>query len=71
MELVQRGKTEIELCDEHGVWLDKGELEAIARAAARFEQMRGRAAVRRATAQAREDGKVKGWLLGPLAFFFD
>src|SRR5262249_46278732 len=70
IKLVQQGKTEIEVGDEHGVWLDKGELEAI-RAVAGFEQMRSRAAVRRATTQALEDDKVKGWLLGPLAFLFD
>jgi Zn-finger nucleic acid-binding protein len=71
MEVVHKGKAEIEVCNEHGVWLDKGELEAISGAAARFEQIRGRAATRRAAAQAREDGKVKGWLLGPLAFLFE
>ena len=66
MELAQRGKTGIEVCDEHGVWLDKGKLEKISKATTRFEQMRARHAVRRAS----EDEKVKeswSWLLAELA----
>src|SRR5262249_24012808 len=50
MELVAQGKIEIDVCAQHGVWLDKGELEALVESRARFERMKGRQAARRALA---------------------
>ena len=71
MSLARRGKIEIDVCEPHGVWLDHGELEAIAQRVAGFERIRGKHAVARARRDARELGKVSGWLFGPLAFLFD
>lgn len=71
MEVVAQGKVEIEVCEAHGVWLDKGELEAITESRARFERLNSRAARRRAVGTAIRDAKIKGWLLGPFSLFVD
>ena len=66
----KKRKTAIDVCEAHGVWLDAGELEAITR---RVEDMQRRAATLRTSLveQASRDGKLAGWLFGPLAFLFD
>ena len=67
MMLTKKGKVEIDACEDHGVWLDRGELEAMLQRSARRERIRSRHEVRRA----RNSGKVSGWLFGALAFLFD
>ena len=62
----------IDLCPAcAGIWLDRGELEALIErgspARERIEFHRRRKALE----HARQEGKVSGWLLGPLAFLFD
>lgn len=67
MSVAKKGKTEIDVCEEHGVWLDKGELEAITRRLRIGEATRMHLAVQ----DARASGKVSGWLFGPLASLFE
>ncbi len=61
----------IDVCEAHGVWLDRGELEAIERSA----QARGIAGSRRANKaaleKARKSGKLSGWIFGPLSFLWE
>lgn len=67
MTITKKGKTQIDVCEEHGIWLDKGELEAIARRWRIGEATR----IHTAEERARQSGKVSHWLWGDLAFFFD
>jgi len=69
MELVERNKTEIEVCEAHGVWLDKGELEALAAVSARSGRARGHAKGRRVGERTKVE-EMK-WLLGLRGFFFE
>lgn len=57
----------IEVCLEHGIWLDNGELEMIL--AKRERTLRARA--RRQANQAHRDGKVSGMLFGWWSLFVD
>jgi Zn-finger nucleic acid-binding protein len=67
MRIVRKGKTEVDLCEEHGVWLDRGELEAIMR-----RQRIGNATrIQLAEERGRESGKLMAYWLGELAFLFD
>jgi Zn-finger nucleic acid-binding protein len=59
-------QTEIDICEGHGVWLDEGELESII---SRLRQNRSR--IKDAAANsARKEGRIQGWLFGPLSFLF-
>ena len=58
---------EIEVCNDHGVWLDAGELEAIEKKALRkqkyldfHEKM-----------AAKREGKIQGMIFGILSFLWD
>ncbi|MFW6164293.1 MAG: zf-TFIIB domain-containing protein [Planctomycetota bacterium] len=62
----ERGVT-IDVCDEHGIWLDKGELEAIRRSVASRQRIRHRRAVR----EARRRGKMSGAFWGWMALLWD
>ncbi len=71
LEERKAGRTSIDVCEAHGIWLDCGELEAIVRSA----EARGLASSRRggkaALAKARKSGKLSGWIFGPLSFLWD
>ena len=69
MELVEKNRTEIEVCEAHGVWLDKGELEAIAAASMSRGRARGHVTGRRVGERTKTE-EMK-WLFGPLSFFFE
>jgi Zn-finger nucleic acid-binding protein len=57
----------IDACPEHGVWLDRGELEMIVRSAKAVpESIRWQV-----IEKARRDGKMKGALFGWWAFLVD
>jgi Zn-finger nucleic acid-binding protein len=71
MTLTKVRHVEIDVCEDHGVWLDRGELEAIVRRVESHEALRGRARAREESKRASYRGKVSGWLLGPLAFLFE
>ena len=58
---------EIDICEDHGVWLDTGELKAIVARVEKQQGYRRRAEYRKG----KSAGKVSGWLFGPLAFLFD
>jgi Zn-finger nucleic acid-binding protein len=58
--------SEVDVCEAHGMWLDRGELGSIVR---RFSKKQASLA-RRAVKDARFSGKVSAWLWGPLAFLF-
>lgn len=57
----------IDVCEQHGVWLDRGELPHIA-ARIRSGQFADRQAALR---RARRDGKLSGALLGVWALLWD
>jgi len=67
MEVRKRGKVEIDACEEHGVWLEKGGLEEIERRIRHGAKL-GRHA---SAAYARGEGKLSGILLGWLSLFVD
>jgi hypothetical protein len=67
MILAKKGKTELDVCEEHGVWLDSRELEEILRRRRIGEATRMQMAER----HGREWGKVSAYWLGELAFLFD
>jgi Zn-finger nucleic acid-binding protein len=57
----------VDICQEHGIWMDKGEFTKISRRIKANLDIQRDAAVR----QAKHDGKVSGTLLGMWAFLFD
>lgn len=57
----------IDVCAQHGIWLDSGELPAMLSAARSSE----RVGVSQRVRQARQDGKVSGTLLGAWSFLLD
>ena len=67
MKLAERTGTEIDICEEHGVWLDAGELAAIVTRVKRQQRHKSSIAYKRGKAS----GKVSGVLWGPLSFLFD
>ena len=67
MSIAKKGKTKIDVCEEHGVWLDRGELEEIVRRQRIGNDTRVQLAERRG----RESGTLMGYWLGELAFLFD
>mgnify|MGYP004311724739 CR=1 FL=1 len=65
----------MDVCEEHGVWLDKGELETIV---AKVEDLVGarlrgsrRSAVRRARQSGKREGKIAGATFGFWSFLGD
>ena len=56
-----------DVCEEHGIWLDKGEFTKITRKIKSKMTLRNSNAVKKA----KMDGKVSGNLLGLLSFLFD
>lgn len=60
-------RTEIDVCLEHGVWLDRGELETISRRL----RLKKRFAERHPAAATRKQGREEGSFWGPLAFLCD
>ena len=67
MSLARKGKTAIDVCEEHGIWLDRGELEAIVKRSQIGQATRIHMAERRG----RESGKLMAYWLDELAFLFD
>ena len=63
----RNGKVRMDVCEDHGVWLDTGELESIVRRV----RSKGRASADNKVSRARHQGKVSGMLWGPLSFLFD
>jgi len=67
MVLEQKEEITIDTCEEHGVWLDKGELEKIIR---RIKE-RITKYQRRGLRRAKNTGRIQGTFLGWLSFLFD
>ena len=67
MESLRRGLIEVDRCGDHGVWLDRGELEQVVKTG------RGHGARRaRFDAQAaRREGRVQGSVFGWISLLFD
>ena len=65
----------IDVCGEHGIWLDKGELPAIVAAIQRREDRKGRRKQRvrrdRELREARRKGKLQGAFFGFWSLLFD
>jgi Zn-finger nucleic acid-binding protein len=57
----------IDACQEHGVWLDAGELPRILARVRAGDHIDRRAAVEKA----RRDGKMSGWLFGAWSLLLD
>lgn len=57
----------IDVCPDHGIWLDRGELPAIIRAVRQRERRLRTRAVR----EARRSGKVSGSMFGFWSLIFD
>jgi Zn-finger nucleic acid-binding protein len=60
MHIERKNKVSIDVCPEHGLWLDKGELDRILRIKGARSRRRNARAMRRA----KHDGKVQGALWG-------
>ena len=60
MHVERKKNVSIDVCPEHGIWLDKGELEGIIRAV----NARARSSRRSAVRRAKHDGKVQGAFWG-------
>jgi Zn-finger nucleic acid-binding protein len=60
MHIERKKNVSIDVCPEHGIWLDKGELESII-SAINSRARRGR---RDAVRRAKRDGKVQGAFWG-------
>lgn len=58
---------EVEVCENHGIWLEKGQLESIV---ARVKRTRRRTS-QEAISEARKEGMLEMWFFGPIAFLFD
>ena len=67
LTVVRKGTLQLDVCDDHGIWLDKGELEELIRRGRLGEATRRHFAVERS----KESARLSGWLLGPLSFLFD
>ena len=70
LTLAKDGKIEIDVCEEHGVWLDQGELKAITDRVQRIEKIKAHTRTIGEVRRARHSGKVSAYLFGPLAFLF-
>jgi Zn-finger nucleic acid-binding protein len=67
MHIERKSGVSIDTCRDHGIWLDKGELEKIT-AAIRRRGIRSR---RDAVKRAKKDGKVQGAFFGWWSLLFD
>lgn len=71
MAVERMRKVKVDVCDEHGIWLDSGELEAItAGLRKRFRRTRG-VALKAATRRAKKQGRTQGALFGWWSLLFD
>lgn len=59
--------TEIDVCPDHGVWLDPGELQFLIRRQTKIRHSSEKERLRKA----RRDGKAEGCQWGLLAFLWD
>ena len=57
----------VDVCEDHGIWLDKGELESIFARMRRSHRRKGRAIAH----EARKEGRINWWLFGPLSFLLN
>lgn len=67
MSVEQQGLVSVDVCAQHGVWLDNGELRAMLGNVRSGERINQKAAMRRA----RREGKKSAMLLGGWSLFFD
>ena len=58
---------QVDVCEEHGIWLDRSELRAIAKWIRSGERMSRINAVKKA----RRDGKLSGTMFGAWSLMFD
>jgi len=52
----------IDVCEEHGIWLDRGELEVVARVVRQQERRTREAAVQEARHEGKMTGAFWGWI---------
>ena len=57
----------VDVCDDHGLWLDRGELPSIVSRIRSGERVNRYAAIRKA----KRDGKISGTLFGVWSLLFD
>jgi Zn-finger nucleic acid-binding protein len=70
MRSTAMNSVEIDLCEEHGLWLDKGELGRILKAHRREYYHIQRSSIQRQTKDAKRRGRIEGIFLGWLSLFF-
>ena len=70
MHVERKEKVEVDVCSEHGVWLDRGTLEEITKAVQRKTKAFDRSLRRVAVDKAKKEGMVLGSAFGwvPLLF---
>jgi Zn-finger nucleic acid-binding protein len=71
MHVERKEKVEVDVCAQHGIWLDKGRIEEITKAIERRSRVFAGARERFAVARAKQDGRVQGATFGWLSFLFD
>ena len=72
MNLEHAEEVEVDVCLTcKGIWLDRGELEAIERSQQARGFARSRVASKEALEKAKKSGKLSAWIFGPLSFLWD
>ena len=61
MHIEKKNRISIDVCPDHGIWLDEGELEAIVTAVRSRGKRRQRSAVRDARRKGKMQGAFWGW----------
>lgn len=61
----------VDICPDHGIWLDRGELDAITMQARAQGRRGARGSIGRARKAGRRDGKMAGMTFGWWSLLFD
>ena len=64
MRVERKEKVEIDVCAEHGIWLNKDEMEEITRSVRQRSRELGQSLQRVAVKKSKQDGKLMGSLFG-------
>jgi Zn-finger nucleic acid-binding protein len=70
LRVERKEKLEAKVCPDHGVWLDKGGIEAITQAVSARVHFADAALTRVAVRKAKEDGEYLGTVFGWLSLLF-
>lgn len=70
MHVERKERVEVDVCAEHGVWLDRGSLEEITKAVRRKTQAFDRSLRRVAVEKAKKEGRISGSAFGWVSLLF-